>query len=166
LKRSSQVFFCLYKIKKALKKEVEITAFQESDRDTLAKLYTEVRLQTFTWLEKERILSGSFNEDTEGELILVAKVNQEIAGFVAIWEPGSFIHHLYVLPAFQRLGVGQQLLKSAVSRCSSAVSLKCLTANVRAVDFYIKNGWAETKRGGSWDGDYILFEHPAPASGH
>ena len=138
---------------------MEIVQFDEADRTALSTLYDEVRLRTFTWVEQSKLAPGTFDHDTRGEYILVAKVGGIVAGFVAIWKPDSFIHHLYVLPGFQDRGVGKRLIEAGVEQCRTQPTLKCFEANLRAIAFYTKNGWTEKGRGVAPEGNYILFAH-------
>ncbi len=83
---------------------------------------------------------SDFERDTEGEDIWVASKSNEILGFISIWEPANFIHHLFVSPSNLRSGVGLKLLDFAKQRYSN-LSLKCLTRNSNAIGFYRSQGF-------------------------
>ena len=135
-----------------------IAAFEEEDREALSILYDRMRVETFTWLNADQITLGSFDADTANEKILVAKYGEKVAGFVSLWEPDFFIHHLYVDTDFQGRGIGQKLLAAILESVRGVASLKCLENNQKAVRFYTKNGWEKSLTGKSEHGNYILFE--------
>lgn len=143
--------------------KIDITKFQESDREQLRQLYKEVRLTNFTWLEPEFIESSSFDKDTEGEFILIAKIDNEIVGFTSIWLDDNFLHHLYIKNHFQRRGIGTMLLNLTTKKIDSNITLKCLKKNEMAINFYLKNGWKLKSKGTSTEGKYILFEYLLPS---
>lgn len=91
----------------------------------------------------------------EGEEIQVAEIGGELAGFVSVWVADRFIHHLYVLPRFQRQGVGSALLRACVAGYGLPLSLKCDLCNLRARRFYAHKGWVATETGtgdhGPWE---------------
>ena len=138
---------------------VEIKEFEEHDRESLRRIYFEVRKKNFSWLNKALLELSSFDGDTEGEFILVAHIETERVGFISLWLPDNFIHHLFISDDHQRKGIGMQLLAYAIQKLDLPVTLKCVKQNVSAVNFYKKNGWHEKSHGVSDDGEYILFEY-------
>ncbi len=102
--------------------------------------------------------------ETEGERLFVAEVAGEIAGFVTLYEPQSFVHHLYVDPARQGRGIGTALLAHAVARAfahgAGRVSLKCQLRNTRALAFYRRLGWREGETGDGEAGPWVRMESP------
>jgi len=78
-------------------------------------------------------------------------------GFVSIYLPENFIHHLFIAPQYQNLGVGTALLKHAEDIITATAYLKCLTANKAAIDFYQRHAWKINHAGHSEDGDYYLM---------
>jgi len=109
--------------------------------DVLRDIYYEVRLERFTWLDWEKIRLRDFEESTADELIFVAFVDGELAGFISIWEPDGFIHSIYVKSDFRGLGAGRRLIEEAVKICGLPLTLKCMTANMPSVGFYLSQGW-------------------------
>ena len=57
---------------------------------------------------------ADFERETEGERILVGLLNGQIVAYASIWEPDWFIHHLYVDPLAQRVGLGRVLMNTVV----------------------------------------------------
>ncbi|HAS6882724.1 TPA: GNAT family N-acetyltransferase [Vibrio parahaemolyticus] len=119
---------------------MEIIKFQSHHLDSVKRLYRDSRLATFTWQDSTLFELSDFNRDTEGEDIWVASKSNEILGFISIWEPDNFIHHLFVSPSNLRSGVGLKLLGFAKQRYSN-LSLKCLTQNSNAIGFYRSQGF-------------------------
>ncbi|EGQ8241610.1 GNAT family N-acetyltransferase [Vibrio parahaemolyticus] len=119
---------------------MEIIKFQSHHLDAVKKLYRDSRLATFSWHDSVLFELSDFDRDTEGEDIWVASKSNEILGFISIWEPDNFIHHLFVSPRNLRSGVGLKLLDFAKQRYSN-LSLKCLTQNSNAIGFYRSQGF-------------------------
>ena len=94
------------------------------------------------------------------DLVIFLGENEDgaILGFISVWEPDHFIHHLFVHPDHQRQGIGQLLLSSLYSWLALPYRLKCVAKNQVALAFYEKNGWVEVGRGVGEEGDYLLLE--------
>lgn len=136
---------------------IHITAFEENDREELRRIYKEVRASTFTWLNQQVIDLASFDQDTAGEFIWVAKINAEIVGFISVWLEDSFIHHLYIKDSFQHKGIGTKLLNHIRETIKAEMTLKCLEKNKAALNFYLKNGWKPRAKGISDEGTFLLL---------
>ena len=136
---------------------MEIIKFQSHHLDVVRKLYLESRLETFTWQDTVLFELSDFERDTEGEDIFVASKSNEILGFVSIWEPDSFIHHLFVSSCNLRSGVGLKLLDFAKQRYSN-LSLKCLTQNRNAIGFYRSQGFTIVETVGDGSESYHLMK--------
>lgn len=114
-----------------------------------------------------RELNGSFPDQVysideflaviEGEEVLVARIAEKVVGFVSIWEPENFLHHLFVAPENQRKGIGKALILESVRRYSLPMSLKCIKANVEARRFYESLGWQPGEEGIGTEGLYINY---------
>ncbi|KAA0988990.1 GNAT family N-acetyltransferase [Dyadobacter aurulentus] len=137
---------------------IAISDFAEEERRAVAQLYEDSYRATFTWFDDEQLARISFDSDTEGEFILVAKSEEEIVGFASLWVQDHFIHHLYVNAAWQHQGVGKALLQNSLQKLNGKATLKCLLKNQPAIDFYLRNGGFRSQAGDSEDGEYILFE--------
>jgi len=132
-----------------------------SDQAALADLYLRSRRATFTWRYPADFQLDDFARDTEGELIHLAESEDgTILGFLSLWEPDRFIHHLFIAPDHLRQGIGQALLADLHQRLPGPFRLKCLTANLPALAFYRSVGWTEVDRETSSDGEYLLLESP------
>jgi ribosomal protein S18 acetylase RimI-like enzyme len=137
---------------------LRIRSFTESDRPLLEAIYRDSRIEA-TWLPPEIKSRSDFSRDTEGEAILVAVGhNDEPVGFISVWEPDRFIHHLYVRACSRRKGIGEALLDALRARVAKPWRLKCLRANSEAIAFYLAQGWNEISSGTSEDGPFALLE--------
>lgn len=136
---------------------MEIIRFQSHHLDAVKSLYLESRLATFTWLNAVEFDLSDFERDTEGESIWVAIESNKIVGFVSIWAPDNFIHHLFVSPRNLRGGVGLKLLDLAKQRYPS-LSLKCLSQNGNATDFYLSQGFTIAETVGNGAESYHLMK--------
>jgi GNAT superfamily N-acetyltransferase len=131
---------------------------RDSDLPHLRELFLNERRRTFTEQDLSEFELDDFDKQTQGEYILTALVNNIPVGFISIWMPNNFIHHLYVDVKHQGKNLGTELLKAAILKTSFPITLKCLTSNIKAVEFYGKKGFVEKSRGNSSNGTYILFE--------
>ncbi|KAF2078836.1 GNAT family N-acetyltransferase [Flavobacterium sharifuzzamanii] len=124
----------------------------------LRTIFLNERQRTFTEQDTSEFKLEDFDKQTQGEYILTAFVGDIPVGFISIWMPNHFIHHLYVDNAYQGKNIGTQLLKAAIQKTAFPITLKCLVSNTKAIEFYLKKGFTEKSRGQSGNGTYILFE--------
>lgn len=120
---------------------ISLQIAQKEDYEDLRKIFLNSRRESFKWMEYDSIKLEDFDSSTEGELILTAKVDNNIAGFVSIWEEDKFIHNLFVSSRFKRLGIGKALIDESVKAVGLPLTLKCVKANVNALNFYLSQGW-------------------------
>jgi ribosomal protein S18 acetylase RimI-like enzyme len=99
-----------------------------------------------------------FDRETAGELVLVAHNQHRAIGFISVWTPDNFIHHLHVDPAFQRQGVGSELLGALPGWPATRFRLKCLAENEPALAFYAANGFTQIGERGSGPDRFLLLE--------
>lgn len=137
--------------------EIVIREGRAEDRQELALIFLQARSAAFPWAPPGTFKIGDFVRDTAGERVLVASRNDALLGFAAVWEEDSFLHHLFVSPQHQGEGVGSALLAACAPLFTGSPSLKCLQANIRARDFYLKQGWKICAEGLSADGPYFLM---------
>lgn len=123
------------------KNDISIQKAQKEDYDELRKIFLKTRQENFNWMEYDSIKLEDFDSSTEGELILTAKIGNDIAGFVSIWEEDKFIHNLFVSSNFKRRGVGKALIDQSVKEVGLPLTLKCVRVNVNALNFYLSQGW-------------------------
>jgi GNAT superfamily N-acetyltransferase len=102
---------------------------------------------------------ADFLRDTEGEALFVAVGNNgDPHGFISVWEPEAFIHHLYVRQDSRGRGVGGLLMEFVRDRIPMPWRLKCVRANARAIAFYLGRGWVEVGSGIGDEGPFALME--------
>jgi len=138
---------------------LKVRGFDETDRIVLQEIYLASRRQAFHWLAPSSFQLVDFDRDTEGEKILVAEDDGGVAGFISIWMPDNFIHHLFVHPDFTGKGIGKALLGASVALLNGTISLKCLKRNKKAVGFYKAQGWVIEGEGSDDAGGYYLMRN-------
>ncbi len=145
---------------------VHLRPAREADLPALASLFLNARRESFHWCDPTIFHHGDFLIQTDGEIIHLAEDDEgTLLGFVSVWLPDSFVHHLYVAPGHQRQGIGSVLLRSLPSWLPLPHTLKCLSRNEGAIAFYEKHGWEEKDRGTDALGDYLLMEYGGPVMG-
>ena len=87
-----------------------------------------------------------FFRQTLGEEIFVVPGDHGLAGFVSLWLEEPFVHFLLVDGQYRRQGVGEALLRLAISRLPPPVDLKCGLGNAEALAFYARMGCTEVER--------------------
>ncbi len=137
---------------------LKIREMENADLTALRALYNEVRTKEFDWEKEEQISERDFDRDTDGERVLVLEQSGEVLGFVGIYEPENFIHHLYVSQNARGAGVGRQLIQAALATSHDAFTLKCVAENKKALLFYEKLGFKKVSEGISEDGRYFVLE--------
>lgn len=137
---------------------IVIGSFNEADREKLRELYLLCRISAFYWIDSALFTLDDFDEHTFDEEIWVATCNSEIAGFMAVWPPDAFIHHLYVDAAYRGKGIGKAMLALAAQTYPAPLSLKCLVKNEAAVQFYLALNWEVIGEGSDILGDYFLMQ--------
>ncbi|GAA4495886.1 GNAT family N-acetyltransferase [Pseudaeromonas paramecii] len=136
---------------------MEITERQSEQLPALQALYLASRRAAFPWLDTREYALGDFERDTQGERVLVALEKNRVVGFIGIYEPDQFIHHLYVAPDRLHQGIGRRLLLAA-RQTYHTMHLKCLTRNQRALLFYRAMGFTCQGRGRGEHGDYYWLQ--------
>lgn len=95
-----------------------------------------------------------FRAAIEGEELHVAVSRGLVLGFLSVWAPERFIHHLYVAPSHQGRGIGRALIRTCIDRYGLPLSLKCELANRPARRFYERLGWVGGEVGAGPDGEW------------
>ncbi|HVY08419.1 MAG TPA: GNAT family N-acetyltransferase [Burkholderiales bacterium] len=135
-----------------------VRLFIEDDRQALETIYQTCRAEA-TWLPTAAKQNSDFARDTAGEKLLVAVGSDEMPlGFLSVWEPDRFIHHLYVRSDMRGRGVGKALLEALGNHVPAPWTLKCLTANDQALAFYASQGWRKVSSEVGEEGPYFVLE--------
>lgn len=136
---------------------IAIRLATDDDRPALRELFLQARRATFTWAAADSFRLEDYDGQTRGERVLVAQDGDgSLAGFVALWEPDRFVHHLYLAAGQQRRGIGRALLQ-ALGWPEQPLQMKCLRRNEAALAFYQKLGFAGIGQGQGADGEYVLL---------
>ncbi|GKU25166.1 GNAT family N-acetyltransferase [Clostridium folliculivorans] len=114
---------------------------RKEEYDELREIFLKSRQENFKWMDYDSIKLEDFDSSTEGEIILTAKINDDIAGFVSIWEEDKFIHNLFVSSEFKGCGIGKALIKESIKAVGLPLTLKCVKENTNAFKFYSSQGW-------------------------
>jgi ribosomal protein S18 acetylase RimI-like enzyme len=113
-----------------------------------------------------RIDASGLADEIAGETLFVAEDDRgEVVGFVAIYVPESFIHHLYVEPRLRNRGIGSALLRHAVTAAGGSATLKCQLGNQAGLGFYRHLGWTEVVAGTNEFGAWVALRSPRPKPG-
>ncbi len=123
----------------------------EQDIPQLAQLFLKIRRQTFHWVEPAQFQLDDFAKQTKGERVWVAEHGANICGFIAIWQPDNFVHHLYVSSDWHGQGIGRALLDHGLADTAKPGSLKVATLNTAALAFYHRLGWINSDEIGHCD---------------
>jgi len=112
--------------------------------DTYDDLYgvEKVTALTDTWHASRALAAQIARNDAS---FLVALLNGGIIGHAFALERDNvaLLHRLYVLPPFQRQGIGEMLLTKVVKRFPSATRMRLTVEgrNVKGVSFYKRHGF-------------------------
>ena len=147
---------------------MSIRPYRRADGVRCAIIYLDARHVAFPWVPMEEFSVDDFIRDTADEEIAVAEGRidggeTQVLGFVSVFTPGHFIHHLYIDPQHRRLGIGRALVRHAVAAPGGPWRLKCIMANVPAMAFYRSDGWVEEGRGEDGLGLYATLRYDRPA---
>jgi len=143
-----------------MRQTIHIRRAETPDSSELAKIFLDSRRHAYHWRNPADLKLEEFEAQTAGEVIFLAEDERhEILGFISVWEPDHFIHHLFVAPNHQRNGIGKHLLESLSSWLPLPYRLKCKEKNLPARAFYAKYGWIEVGHGSDEHGEYLLLEY-------
>lgn len=143
---------------------ITVRSAKSADEPALRALFLRSRRDTFVWQPAEAFALADFDAQTQGERLWVALDGAQIAGFISLWAPEKFIHHMYVDRRWHRRGVGRALLGALPGWPGARFSLKCLRRNEAALAFYGACGFTEAGTGTSRGGAYLLMASGAEAA--
>ncbi|GKT03812.1 GNAT family N-acetyltransferase [Furfurilactobacillus sp. WILCCON 0119] len=124
--------------------QITIRPATVADYPRLEQIYLVARQRAFPWVHQPRLTD--FDRDSRGELILVAELNQQVVGFTSFYRLASFIHLLFVDPAFHHQHVGTALIGGLRTIATEPLQLKVVIQNEAARAFYAHHHFRETKR--------------------
>lgn len=139
--------------------------FPETYKNILTKEQTEYMME---WMYSPENLHKQMEE--EGHIYYIAYEECEPAGYVSIQQEGEHLFHLqkiYVLPYFQKYGLGKILFRQAMSAIKELHPAPCrmelnVNRNNPALGFYKHMGMKKVREGdfpignGFYMNDYIM----------
>ena len=93
------------------------------------------------------------------EQFFVIEVNEEICGFVQIYEHDGIVEliEIHLMPEMQGKGIGSDIIKELIEKANNenkTVRLGCCKENIRANKLYQKLGFIQTEETGT----HFVFE--------
>lgn len=144
-------------------------------RQAYAHILPQPYLDTVMPAEKQALWEQRFSPSASAHLILVAVDGAELAGFCCFvldeeTEFGTYLHNLYVSPAFQRRGVASAMLREAIillepKRMDQPVHLLAFARNSAAIAVYDRLGGIvierkEVERAGNPAVELVRYQWP------
>jgi len=128
-----------------------IREYRDEDFEAVTRLWRTARELAFPDFQRGK--GHTFEEDCEyfKDVILqnndlwVAEADGRVAGFLAI--AGDFVDQLFVVPDFQRRGIGKLLLDHAKRLSPEHLFLYTFQVNINGRAFYEKNGFVAVRFG-------------------
>jgi GNAT superfamily N-acetyltransferase len=111
--------------------------------------------ENFVWARLGDV-AAEFMASVRDEEVYVACADGEIVGVAALYRPGSFVHYLFIEEAWRSRGLGGDLLAVVGSLASGPISLKVDAQNLRAREFYEREGLVAFEQGRDPDGSRWL----------
>lgn len=93
------------------------------------------RAETLAWMQEV-----VFSE----QHVVVAEVDGPVVGYASYTE--RHLSNMYVLPEFQRRGVGSALLSRILEQAPAELELRVFEQNAGAIRFYERSGFATVSR--------------------
>ena len=135
---------------------MKIRDYVNSDLAELVNVYNQSR-EPVACFKSEDASADDIRALTKNETIQVAEVDSQVIGFISVWVPERFVHHLYVTPSHQNQGAAGCLIHACRRRYGLPLSLKTLAANRSACDFYERNNWVLAATGQGSEGAYHQY---------
>jgi len=112
----------------------------------VASIHVAARREAMPWLPEvhsTQEVQVYFSQLLDSQECWVAEIEGEVVGFSVLKD--GWLDHLYVAPKFQNLGAGSKLLEIAKTRSPASLELWAFQGNLRAREFYAKNGFIEVE---------------------
>lgn len=132
----------------------------KKDLNELRTIYYESRLEHFSWIDNSQASLIDYDQATAEEFVLLVEDVNEIIGFLSVYEPENFIHLLFVKPGHEGKGIGSRLVETLLRERKDIFSLKCLSQNRSACQFYKKHGFSVvSEEDDEHDGPYYVMSN-------
>lgn len=93
--------------------DVIIRDARSADLPQIIRIFEDCRRLDFSWLPPEAMSLDDFHQALKDERMFVAvTAEDQPCGFLSLWEPGRFIHFLFIHPQFQGLRIANLLVES------------------------------------------------------
>lgn len=126
---------------------MKVRPARQAESDRCAEIHIEARA-LITYLPDLHTTSETLEWMRQsvfaGQEVLVAEVSGSVVGYVSY--TGCELSNMYVLPAYQRQGIGSELLAAVLQRTPPDVELWVFEANADAIRFYERNGFETVSR--------------------
>jgi GNAT superfamily N-acetyltransferase len=123
--------------------QFEIRRARADDAVAIAQAHIDARRIAMPWLPVvhtfEETVSFFGDFVIPNQVVLVAENEDGVVGFIAI--EGAFVEHLYIAPAHQGIGIGDELLHRAKELRPDGLMLWTFEGNHGARAFYEKRGF-------------------------
>lgn len=123
--------------------QIKIRHFQSLDYEDLCRVHDAARLQEMKLGKVEKYFTpfkeAPYWHNFFDSKIRIAEAEGKFAGFIA-YKPHK-LAYLYVDPKFQRHGIGDSLLTSALPNIKRPIRLEVFSDNLAAKSLYAKHGF-------------------------
>jgi GNAT superfamily N-acetyltransferase len=124
-------------------RRMHIRLARSEDAEAIAEVLIESRRVAMPWLptphSREEAMAYFAGHVLLHEEVWVAHMNESVVGFIAV--DGNLVDHLYIAPAFQGRGIGDQLLAKAKRLRPEGLRLWTFQRNANARRFYEARGF-------------------------
>ncbi|MDB5453574.1 MAG: acetyltransferase [Caulobacteraceae bacterium] len=111
--------------------------------------------ENFNWAQLGNV-AAEFMTASRDEEVYVACDGGQIIAVAALYRPGNFVHYLFVETGWSSCGIGGDLLAVVGSLSGGPLSLKVDAQNMRAREFYEREGLVPFEEGRDPDGSRWL----------
>ena len=139
----------IHKAKPSEVKEIK-KVLSDTWKDTYKEIYSPESIAIFTseWHSPENLLAQMNDSNF---YFAVAKVGNKIVGLTTVrklTDRAVFMYRLYIIPEYQRKGVGSKLMESALETFpkTKTIRLEVEEKNEKGISFYKKQGFREIGR--------------------
>jgi ribosomal protein S18 acetylase RimI-like enzyme len=115
---------------------------RETDCEKCAEIHIEARAQKSYLPDShthQETLAWMTDVVFRSEQVIVAELNGSIVGYASY--AGKSLSNMYVLPGYQRRGVGSLLLVAVLREIPSGAQLSVFEDNIGAIQFYERYGF-------------------------
>ncbi len=127
--------------------DFEIRRARSDDAEAIGDVHLDSRREAMPWLpilhSREDTITYFTDHVLLHEDVLVAEANHIVVGFIAL--RCGHIDHLYIAPAYQHRGIGDQLLAIAKELHPDGLTLWTFQQNARARRFYEAHGFVASE---------------------